>query len=503
MKNTEQMDKTTPLSDNQADWVSFPWRGQMVTMRQGPTDPDVFARAIEKMVAADLNLLVVEVEKGLRYESHPKVSADWALSKDTLRGLLDIARRGGMQCVPLLPSLSHSGYLVNAYPQIAETASVCPRHPFTHQVLDDLSDELIELFEATLFHIGHDEMLSAFPRHERRSALQCPVCRGGDGATWFRDSILRWHDRLTSRGLGVMMWADMLLEPEAMFAASPWQGNVHAYHAGWPDHFERALDELPRDIIMCDWHYKDGREFPSLRYFQDKGFNVLGCPKTKMGENAFLFTDYAQRTRTPNLLGMLGTNWSPMDEENAERLYLDVEENGAVFGGCDKPELRRKLRVAAGRRFMEGPFEYALDFTGTSADLLELAWCNSFSDNHFGQAGLGLGGGRRGDLGVTVFGMPDSAFDRFRVEIKVNGDFPGAGRTGVSVDGGRSYTYRPLELVTDWTDIVAGHNRVMWVFDICNENVREPGQSAKSGYSHCIAGVSLSGELVRQQFTAK
>lgn len=73
MKNTEQMDKTTPLSDNQADWVSFPWRGQMVTMRQGPTDPDVFARAIEKMVAADLNLLVVEVEKGLRYESHPKV----------------------------------------------------------------------------------------------------------------------------------------------------------------------------------------------------------------------------------------------------------------------------------------------------------------------------------------------------------------------------------------------------------------------------------------------
>ncbi len=499
MKNTEQTKKnwTKPCGE-QADWVPFPWRGQMVTMRQGPTDPDVFARAIEKMVAADLNLLVVEVEKGLRYDSHPKVSADWALSKDAVSKLLAIARRGGMQCVPLLPSLSHSGYLVNAYPQIAETASVCPRHEFTHRVLDDLADELIDLFEPTLFHIGHDEMLSSFVRHERKSALQCPVCRGDDAAEWFRESILRWHDRLTSRGLGMMMWTDMLLDPEGALNASPWQGNMHAFHGGWPDHFERALDGLPRDIIMCDWHYKPSREFQSLRYFQDKGFNVLGCPKTKMGENAFLFTDYAQRTRTPNLLGMLGTNWSEMDAENAERLYLDVEENGAVFGGCDKPELRRKLRVAASRRFIEGPFQYELDFTGAGDGILELAWCNGFSDNHFDIEGLGLGANRRGNLGVPLFGTPDCAFGQLQVEIKIKGDFPGAGRTGVSVDGGRSYTFRPLERVTDWSDVVAGHSRVMWQFDVCNEHQREPGKSARSGYSECIAGVVMSGTLARR-----
>ncbi|MCA1810248.1 MAG: family 20 glycosylhydrolase, partial [Lentisphaerae bacterium] len=254
MGKAEENDNVYQFEGRQPDWIPFPWRGQMVTMRQGPTDPEVFAQAIEKMIAADLNLLVVEVEKGLRYDSHPKVSADWALSKDSVRDLLLIARRGGVQCVPLLPSLSHSGYLVEAYPQIAEKHCVCPRHAFTHKVLDDLADELIELFEPTLFHIGHDEMLTAFPRHQRISALQCPVCRGDNAAEWYRDSILRRHERLTARGLGVMMWADMLLEPEEFQQKSQWQGNMHAFHGGWPDHFERALDDLPRDIIMCDWH---------------------------------------------------------------------------------------------------------------------------------------------------------------------------------------------------------------------------------------------------------
>ena len=51
--------------------------------------------------------------------------------------------------------------------------------------------------------------------------------------------------------------------------------------------FRRAIDLVPKDIIMCDWHYempavyqKMGQKnpFPSVQFFQEKGFRVLPAP---------------------------------------------------------------------------------------------------------------------------------------------------------------------------------------------------------------------------------
>lgn len=480
------------------DWVPLPWRGQMVTMRQGPTDPDVFARAIDKMIEADINLLVVEVEKGLRYDSHPKVSADWALTKKTLGGLLDQARKGGLECVPLLPSLPHTGYLVEAYPEIAETTSVCPRHPLTWKILDELSDELIELFQPCLFHIGHDEMLSAFPRHQRRSALQCPRCRGDDAAEWFLESILRRHAYLKEQGLVTMMWADMLLNLDEFLETSLWQGNMHAFHGGWPDHFERALAGIPRDVVMCDWHYKPGCQYPSLRYLQDEGFEVLGCPKTMNEDNAFLITRYAQRTRTPNLLGMLGTNWSEMSPANEGRLIQDIEENGAIFGGQDDPVLRQAAEAAESRRFGEGPLEFVVDFTSQHEGLLEAAWVDSFQQNAFGVEGLGVPAGRKAKLCLPLFSMPTLGFESLEVELESDVEFPGPGQTGISVDGGRTFIIQPVKTRTDWSELVQGANRIFWQFEMCNERDRQEGETAKMGHRKCLNKIIFRGRLAKR-----
>lgn len=477
------------------DWTPLAWRGQMVTLRQGPTDPAVFARAINKMIEANINWLVIEVERGLRYDSHPKVAADWALSKATLKGLLDAARRAGIQCVPLLPSLPHTGYIAEAYPEIAETHCVCPRREFTQTVLNDLSTELIELFEPSLFHIAHDEMLSAFPRHQRLSALQCPLCRGDDAAAWFRDSILRRYDYLKAQGITTMLWADMFLDPDAFRAASPWMGSFQDFNGGPPDHIERALDELPRDIVMCDWHYNPSCQYPTLRYLQDKGFDVLGCPKSNVKHNAFLLTRHAQRTRTPHLLGMLGTNWNRIDPENEACLLQDIAENGAIFGGCDNPALRQKAEAAESRRFEVGAFEHVVDFAGEDSALLETAWYESLNQNAFGTIGLGLGSGKKGKLCLPIFGLPDCAFEQLEVELALEGEFPGPGRTGLSVDGGRTYTYRPLQARTDWSDVAAGYSRALWVFEMCNLKARPAGQPAKIGFAKCLDRITLRGRL--------
>lgn len=485
----------------QPGWVPFPWRAQLMTMRQDATNPDVFARAIEAMAAADLNMLVIEVERGLEYDSHPAVSADWAISKKTLGRLLETARGHGITCVPLLPSLSHSGYLVEAYPELAEADCTCPRREETHKVYNDLASELIELFEPGLFHIGHDEMLTAFPRHQRKSALQCPLCRGDDAAEWFRESVLRWYEWLGEQSIQTMMWADLMLDPHAFRQHYSWLGNMHAFHGGAPDHFERALDQLPRDIIMCDWHYKPSRAYPSLLYLQEKGFNVMAAAKTMNPHNAFLLARYAQRTRTPNLLGMLGTNWSPIATDTEARLLLDIQENGAVFGGADEPDLRARAEAVDARRFVEGNFAFDIDFTSEYGGTLEAAWCDEFSENALDTPGLGLGPGRRGTFCLPIFGFPTCTMEKLIVELSIDDAFPGPGRTAISVDGGRTFTYKPLERRTDWTAEVVGHDRVLWLFDICNARERLPGEVVKVGYAQCLTAISVRGRFGRRRMS--
>jgi len=37
-----------------------------------------------------------------------------------------------------------------------------------------------------------------------------------------------------------------------------------------------AVDMVPRDIMICDWHYNEA--VPTAAYFAFKGFHVVSCP---------------------------------------------------------------------------------------------------------------------------------------------------------------------------------------------------------------------------------
>lgn len=40
-----------------------------------------------------------------------------------------------------------------------------------------------------------------------------------------------------------------------------------------------AIDRVPKDIVICDWHYEKAPETP--RFFASKGFEVVACPWRK------------------------------------------------------------------------------------------------------------------------------------------------------------------------------------------------------------------------------
>ena len=80
------------------------------------------------------------------------------------------------------------------------------------------------------------------------------------------------------RKLTMLMWADRLLD-DKKFGYGEWEASKNGTGP--------AIDLIPKDIIMCDWHYEtrpDG--YPSVVYLQEKGFRML--PSTWRNQDAAL-----------------------------------------------------------------------------------------------------------------------------------------------------------------------------------------------------------------------
>jgi hypothetical protein len=98
----------------------------------------------------------------------------------------------------------------------------------------------------------------------------------------------------------MLMWGDRLID-SSLYYGSKWEASNTGSH--------RAIDLVPKDIIMCDWHYDRRPDYPPIRYFQQKGFRVL--PSTwKTPDAAVALIRCSRKDATERMLGILFTGWS-------------------------------------------------------------------------------------------------------------------------------------------------------------------------------------------------
>ena len=174
--------------------------------------------------------------------------------------------------------------------------SWCPNHPEVNGIVFDLFDELLDAFEASAFNVGMDEVFVIG---------HCPRCKGTPNAELFAKAVNDYHGHLVGRrGVEMQMWGDRLLDGK--------QTGYGSWEASENDTWQ-AIDMVPNDIVMCDWHYEVMEEFPSIRFFQEKGFRVWpgGWNKEKSIRR---FIEVARRDATPLMLGYLCTTWSGMED---------------------------------------------------------------------------------------------------------------------------------------------------------------------------------------------
>jgi hypothetical protein len=287
------------------DWPRFPTRGAHLYI-PAPGDLDYFDRLLEYLAGLGMNTVYLELGAAVQSHRHPRINEAWSrvarqvhdypfgqnqfanrhdyhgrgkdsfhgdnggwgqcLSHDQVRRILRTARQHHLQIVPEIQSLSHCYWLCLAYPEIAERnddpypCTYCPSNERTYELLFDVMDEWLDLFEPRQVHIGHDEWYFR---------AVCPRCREQSPADLLARDVNRIHDHLAARGVSCVMWADQLINPDSLRTPriKEWGTGRMIQWAGGERHYaddggqytsracHQALAKISDRIVLADWYY--------------------------------------------------------------------------------------------------------------------------------------------------------------------------------------------------------------------------------------------------------
>jgi len=128
----------------------------------------------------------------------------------------------------------------------------------------------------------------------------CPHCKGHDTGQLFAKATNDYHSHLhDERGVEMLMWGDRLLD-DATTGYGKWEAADNKTH--------KAIDLIPEDIVICDWHYTLRDSYPSIPLFLDKGFRVWPSGWKEVEATKALI-DFSHLYRTGRMLGHLCTTW--------------------------------------------------------------------------------------------------------------------------------------------------------------------------------------------------
>jgi hypothetical protein len=290
----------------------------------GAKSLDEFIGFVQKELAPHgVNYLILRVDYRYQFESRPEMRDGEGLSRESAKRLVAVCRTNGIWLIPHINLLGHqswaasTGKLLRQYPEFDETPRVkmpekykwpnpdglycksyCPLHPKVHEVVFALMDELCDVFEADSFHAGMDEVFYIGDE-------KCPRCAGHDQGELFAGEVRAIHDHLAAKGRRLWIWGDRLLDGKTT-GLGEWEAS---YSDTW-----RAIDLIPKDLTICDWHYERAELTPV--YFALKGFEVVTCayrsPKIAVAQakDMLRFRQNSASQTKDRYQGMVQTVWS-------------------------------------------------------------------------------------------------------------------------------------------------------------------------------------------------
>ncbi len=287
-------------------------------------DVDAFVKFInEELAPRKVNTLILRIDYNYQYKTHPELSDSDALSKEDVNKFVKACQKANIQLIPQINLLGHQSWanktekLLTAYPQFDETPwvkmpanyvwpnadnlyckSYCPLHPDVHKVVFDVVDEICDAFQTNAFHAGMDEVFYI-------GEDNCPRCGGRDKAQLFADEVRTIRDHLAIKNRKLWIWGDRLIDGKTT-GLGEWEASYNNTY--------RAIDMIPKDVTICDWHYERADKTPV--YFAMKGLDIVTCPWRKpdlallQTDDMISFKQQSTKEMKPHFRGMMQTVWS-------------------------------------------------------------------------------------------------------------------------------------------------------------------------------------------------
>jgi len=330
-----------------------------------------FKKFVDMMCRYRHNTILIEVGGSMEYKRYPEINHEWVkfcedvseysgkaiviqagtypwskdsmhvengdggfISQDMMRELVLYCKERYINVIPEVLSLSHCDYIVRAFPEIGERSydpypdTYCPSHPKTYRILFDILEEIIDVFEPEVVHVGHDEYYTYGI---------CPRCKGRDPVDIFADDVNKLYDFLHERDIKMMLWADKFLNsigPEG----KPAGGANKPPHPAWANEdiivegmgpTYKSIDMVPRDIKMHHWYWSWNETY-------ELEFLNRNMPTTYGNYKGTLHRNFKKRIQQ-GMLGGLCSNWSTLSESIMQwnGVIFETAFNGIIFWDPD------------------------------------------------------------------------------------------------------------------------------------------------------------------------
>ncbi|MCM8825137.1 MAG: Tat pathway signal protein, partial [Candidatus Omnitrophica bacterium] len=242
-------------------------------------DKKIWDDLLKKFVKAGINMVVIDLGEGVKYDSHPELAVRGSWTPSFLKKEIAKMRKMGLEPIPKLNFSACHDFWLGKYARMVST-------DIYYGVCRDLIEEVIDIFDKPgLFHLGMDEETA---RHQERLLYAV-----------IRQHELWWHDlyflvnAVEKKGVRAWIWSDYL----------------------W-NHPDEFFSKMPKSVLQSNWYYgnvfnkqvsyvKAYLELEKHCYDQiPTGSNWL------FAENFTMTVDYCKKHIAPErLLGFLQTSW--------------------------------------------------------------------------------------------------------------------------------------------------------------------------------------------------
>lgn len=371
-----------------------------------------FVEYLDTLVELGYNAIVLELGGAMEYKSHPEINETWVQYCDSMREfnekvytaqdaykrvknsihtfnadgeiytheelahLASLCRERMLEIIPEVPSLSHSEYILISHPEMREcddedfASTACPQCEEFYRLVFDLYDEVIEVFNPNIMHIGHDEWWVM---------CICDKCRDKDAAELFAYNVKRCYDYLAAKGVKTMLWSDKLkavqdksgechgaarkeiyaLPTDKTVDVMGKKYTINEMHWFNPtdeakekgflhviEDTQRAIDLLPKDIICLNWYHSYDPEINDI--FLRKGFPMIygNCAPARLPNVRLRFSLGAQ--------GISVSSWTVTREHDLQLwqsgFFYEVGYGALVCWDAEHSELDYEKNAARVRK---------------------------------------------------------------------------------------------------------------------------------------------------------